>query len=58
MEIEEAIAKKKDIEGEITRKLNLFIQETGLTIEGVEIRDKMQIHGQKDRIRITLDVRL
>ena len=58
MTIEEAIAKKEDIEHEIAQRLNIFMGETGLIIERVTINESLRIHGFKPEIGITLDVRL
>lgn len=59
MNIEEAIAKKENIEIEIARRLNAFAEETGLTIERVEVEDSLpRLYGRKTKIKITLDVRL
>ena len=58
MNIEEAIAKKEDIEHAIAQRLNAFTKETGLTIEQITINESPRIHGFKPEIGITLDVRL
>ena len=63
MNIEEAVAKKEDLEHEIVQRLNTFMQETGLTVESIAVERRMlKVHGRNDERgmmeRIILDVRL
>ena len=58
MNIEEAIAKKEDLEHEIAQRLNTFMRETGLTIESMGVRRTLKVTGRNDEISIILDVRL
>lgn len=63
MNIEEAVAKKEDLEHEIVQRLNTFMQETGLTVESIAVERRMlNVQGRNNERgmmeRIILDVRL